>query len=683
MLQHTKNIQRLSLASSILSWAGLMVVDLILIFSKVNEIEYGGLETTSKLLLNLWFISLFVYYQYQVNRAENINFIDLLWRVFATGLIATLVAFSIRFLFYVLSNHDFVKNILTINFFYHINLGVISAFLISTFVVYKRLILYQKARNLYRIWQVFQYSLLVAVFLNFIALPVLSTPYLITLAVLILLGLFLSANLKWVAYLNFKQKWKSILLLLLIIIYVYYFFIYLFTASEGGVLQTNLYENIFITALFAFIVLYTLFSLLVILFNLPTSSVFEQKLEDVLNFQRLSQSVQAGETEEQVFDILMNSSISAVLADAAWIEASMDDKPFLIKHQIKGETIKKVQKFIEESKSRNILERGLSRKFGYSKFSASIKHEKYKSALVVPIIVKDEIIGRMVLLKDIKEGFNKEMLEIVNTFANQASISVENTRLLTDALENERYKEELKIAKRVQMALLPDKLVENDSFEMVGFTKAAAEIGGDYYDTYEIDKYTTAIVIGDVSGKGTSAAFHMSQMKGIFQSLGQLNLSPDEFLNRANTALSKCLEKTSFITLTYYIVDTKNQSVVFSRAGHCPTLYYNRNKKEATYFKNKGLGLGIIRNSEYNKYVEVNNFNYSSGDIMLLYTDGIVEAQNEKKEEFGYERLQSLLLTYNELNLDDLQNKIIEKLYEFCESTILNDDYTIVLVRFK
>ena len=177
MLQHKKNIERLSLFSAILTWAGLMVVDLILIFSKINEIEYGGLESVSMLLLNLWFISLFVYYQFQVNRAENINFIDLLWRVFATGLIATLVAFSIRFLFYLLSNHEFVKNVLTINFFYHINLGVISAFLVSTFVVYKRLILYQKARNLYRIWQVFQYAILGSIFLNFFSFPVLSTPY--------------------------------------------------------------------------------------------------------------------------------------------------------------------------------------------------------------------------------------------------------------------------------------------------------------------------------------------------------------------------------------------------------------------------------------------------------------------------------------------------------------------------
>jgi serine phosphatase RsbU (regulator of sigma subunit) len=493
----------------------------------------------------------------------------------------------------------------------------------------------------------------------------------------------LSVNLKWVAYLNFKQKWKSILLLVLVLIYVYYFFQYFVSVSDEAVLQTNLIKNIFVTSLFAFIFLYTLFSLLVILFNLPTSSVFEQKLEDVLNFQRLSQSVQAGETEDQVFDILLNSSVSAVLAEASWVEASSEDKQYLLKYNITEKVIDEVKNEIGKSKSRNILERGLSRKHGSSKFSATIKHEKYKSALVVPLIVKDEIIGKLVLLKDIREGFNKEMLEIVTTFANQVSISVENIRLLTEALENERYKEELEIAKRVQTALLPDKLVENDKYEIVGFTKAATEIGGDYYDTYEIDQNRTAIVIGDVSGKGTSAAFHMSQMKGIFQSLAQLCLAPDEFLTKANTALSSCLEKTSFITLTYYVLDTQRKTVVFSRAGHCPTLYFDQKNSHAYYFKNKGLGLGILRNSEYKNYVEVNDFNYSSGDIMLLYTDGIVEAQNSNKEDFGYDRLKSLLITHNDLKLHELQDKIIDELYKFCGSTTLDDDYSIVLVRFK
>jgi serine phosphatase RsbU (regulator of sigma subunit) len=93
--------------------------------------------------------------------------------------------------------------------------------------------------------------------------------------------------------------------------------------------------------------------------------------------------------------------------------------------------------------------------------------------------------------------------------------------------------------------------------------------------------------------------------------------------------------------------------------------------------------LGILRNSEYCNYVEVNEFQYSSGDIMLLYTDGIVEAQNKEKEDFGYDRLKDLLHTHHDLDLHELRERIIDELYDFCGSNTLDDDYTIVLVRFK
>ena len=135
----------------------------------------------------------------------------------------------------------------------------------------------------------------------------------------------------------------------------------------------------------------------------------------------------------------------------------------------------------------------------------------------MPITLQNEMAGFMYLLNEVSDGFNGEMINIINTFASQASVSVENVRLMSQAIENERYKEELNIAKSVQRALLPEKLDHNESFEIHAFTEAAAEVGGDYYDTFKLGEDRFVIVIGDVSGKGTSAAFHMSQMKGIFE----------------------------------------------------------------------------------------------------------------------------------------------------------------------
>src|SRR5690554_5402058 len=213
------------------------------------------------------------------------------------------------------------------------------------------------------------------------------------------------------------------------------------------------------------------------------------------------------------------------------------------------------------------------------------------------------------------------MFEIISTFIVQESISVENHRLLNEAIKNERYKEELEIAQRVQRSLLPSKLHHNQCFDIAGFSEAADEVGGDYYETFQFDKNNFALIIGDVSGKGTSAAFNMSQMKGIFHSLVQLKLSPSEFLIKANSALSHCLERNHFITTTYYLIDTSRNRVVYSRAGHCPTLYYDSKKEESIYLKIKGMGLGILRSDQFKEYLGEKELQYQAGDVMLLYTD--------------------------------------------------------------
>ena len=161
--------------------------------------------------------------------------------------------------------------------------------------------------------------------------------------------------------------------------------------------------------------------------------------------------------------------------------------------------------------------------------------------------------------------------------------------------------------------------------------KQPDEVGGDYYDVYHMDEKRTSLIIGDVSGKGTSAAFHMAQMKGVFQSLVQLDLDPKEFLVHANNALSRCLESTSFITVSFFVIDANEKKVNFARAGHCPSLYYRAETGKTEYFKNRGLGLGILRNFNFHKYVQVNEFSYQAGDVLVLYTDGITEAHKRPR----------------------------------------------------
>ena len=680
-----KSIVRLSVAFGIISWLSLLGVDFIFLFASINNIDPAIPAYIPKLILNGFFLILFLFYKFSIGKAESVNFVDLLWRVFVVGLLTALVSLSIRFFFFMLADNKLTQNPLLIEFFYHINIGLVATFLLSTFIVWKRLILYQKSKYLNRVWQVFEYAILASILFNLLDYALFDPLFNTVLFILMALGMILSVNLKWIAYLNVRQKWKSILLLLFTIIYLSYFFTTLLTYSLSYQLIHDMMNNVFILALFAFIFLYGFFSLLVILFNLPTSSVFEQKLEEVINFQRLSQSGQTDRREENVYEILLESAISAVMADAAWLEIKdrHGNVNGLLTKNIKEEEVEALKKTRKSEKVKKALNTVLDKKFSPGKVSTSLNGSIFKSSLTFPLVVQKEEIGTLVLLKEVEDGFNKEMVDIINTFGNQACISIENSRLVSEALDNERYKEELKIAKRVQSSLLPKKTLLDPSFDLTAFSEAADEVGGDYYDIYKINDDKIALIIGDVSGKGTSAAFNMSQMKGVFHSLVQMDLSPKNFLVHANNALSSCLEKTSFITISYFILDSKNKSIEFARAGHCPTLYYSTKEQKAIYFQNKGLGLGILRNASYYKYVAVDSINFSPGDILMLYTDGIIEAKNSKNEEYGYDRLQTLLDQHKDKNPREIETVLINSLYEFCGEQALDDDYTAVIIKFK
>jgi phosphoserine phosphatase RsbU/P len=679
------NIGKVSVLMAVLIWLSLLFIDITRVFGVLNQVETPIAIEISLFLQIIFFVFVYLFYNYSITHHQSNNFIDLIWRGASTGLLATAVSLFIYLFYMMMGESRLASDPLLINFFYHVNFAFVSLFLISCTLLWKHLILYQKSKRIVKQWQAFEVLLLISMFFNFFNKNTLDYSFLFGLLFLSFYAISLSVNLKWIPYLTFKEKWKSLLFLFIIILSTVYLFFQLLSYSESNFIIVNLTDNLFLLSLITFVFVYSLFSFLVTLFNLPTSSVFEQKLIEAINFQRLSQSIKPGESENEVLDILVESCMSAAYVDACWLELKKEGNSTVIIHQ----------KFIEEPERINVqhlisqqlsnLEVNRKRGDQHANFyNGKLNHELYRSLMVLPLEVNKEVFGKLFLLKEVKEGFNKEMVNILQTFVGQACISVENYRLLNEALQNERYKEELKIAQRVQRSLLPSVLHHDQSFEICGISEAADEVGGDYYETQPLDEHRFAIIIGDVSGKGTSAAFNMSQMKGIFHTLVQLNPSPSEFLIKANMALSKCLEKNHFITTTFYILDTLNKRINYSRAGHCPTLYYHAKDSNCEYLSIEGMGLGILRSKLYEKYVHENTIHYQPGDIMVMFTDGIVEAKNEKGVEYGYERLKTVLKENTQLSVDNLQQQIIESVYGFIgHSKIPDDDYSLLIIRFN
>lgn len=673
---------RLSLLAGLLSWLLFTYFDLYLIFIEQYELNVHLSRILPQVFLSAYIISVLFYYRYIITKADSVNFLDLLWRVFITGLVTTLGSLLIRLFFYVFENSSISENPITINLLYDILVGLVIVYLISTFVVWKRLILYQKSKNLIQLWSIFEYSLLASLAFDLFGNSFLTANFNVALIFLSGFALILSFNLKWIAYLNFKQKWKSILFILLSGIYIYHFLLNLITFSQQGVLVIDLLDRVYIVALFVFIFLYAGISVLVTLFNLPTSSVFERKLQEAIDFQKLSQSIPSGQSAEQTYDILLESSMSAVFADAAWLEIK-EETPVLITHGIDENTVADIRSSTQQEFIRNILEYQFNGKYSSSKVIGVLSHPEFKSIIALPILVQNRQLGVLVLLQEVGEAFNREMVEIITTFVNQASISLENFMLIRQAIENERYKEQLNIAKNVQKSLLPSQLRHNQTFEIVAYSMAADEVGGDYYDILEPTPGIFNLIIGDVSGKGTSAAFNMAQMRGIFHSLAQEANSPSHFIKQANSAMARCLEKSSFITAFYFQINTLEKNMRYVRAGHCPALFYQASQKKACFLESDGLGLGIVRNSEYSQYVVESIVTYQPGDILLLYTDGITEAKNLKNEQYGSEGLKTSLMKHIDKPIELLKEGLIEDLKTFLGGNKLDDDYTLTVVGFK
>ena len=672
---------------AVLSWLALLLVNLIRVFGEINQMEGLIGKEITWILEILFFIWLYIFFNDAIKKNQHRSFIHFIWRAASTGLMATGTSFLIIFFYFLLGDSRLSEDPLLKNFFYHVNFAVVSIFLISTTLSWKHLILYQKSKAIVQQWQAYEVILLISMFFVLISQASFNYGFMFGLIFLIIYGAILSINLKWIPYLTFAEKWKSILFLVVIIACTVYLFFRLVSYTQQNIHFINLSENLFLLGLFVFVLLYAVFSSLVTLFNLPTSSVFEQKLTEAISFQKLSQSIKPGENEEQVLDILMDSCMSAAYVDAAWLElyASEPEQTSQIK----------LQKFISNRERQEVM--GLLKKTApFSTYLngqsndrkeylyGQIPHEVYKSVLVLSVSANKKVLGDLFLLKEVKDGFNKEMINIISTFAGQTSISIENHRLLNEAIKNERYREELEIAQRVQRSLLPSELHHNECFEIDGFSAAADEVGGDYYETFRFDKENFALIIGDVSGKGTSAAFNMSQMKGVFHSLVQLNLPPKDFLSKANNALSRCLEKNNFITTTYYTINTLTKEIHFARAGHCPTLYYSSGKDTSRFLNIKGMGLGIVRNDGYENYLEEGFLKYQAGDVMVMYTDGIVEAKNKDNQEFGYDKLRLLLDRFKTFSAMEIKSKIVEEVYDFVgRETLPDDDYSILVIKFK
>jgi sigma-B regulation protein RsbU (phosphoserine phosphatase) len=254
--------------------------------------------------------------------------------------------------------------------------------------------------------------------------------------------------------------------------------------------------------------------------------------------------------------------------------------------------------------------------------------------------------------------------------------------LLKQSAEKERLEEELRVARSIQMSLLPKDAVRIPGMTVAAVCLPAAEVGGDYYDFIPLGDERLAVLIADVSGKGTSAALYMAELKGLVLSLSRIHDSPRSLLVEANRILGANMDSRSFITMSYAIFDMGKRTMTYARAGHSPILQVSTSGQGARSLAPDGLGLGLDRGDhQFEQILRQESLALQSGDLFLFFTDGLSEAMNSRSELYGESRLRTLLEVHRQLPLENLVERIVDEIVTFAEGMGQHDDMTMVLLR--
>lgn len=494
---------------------------------------------------------------------------------------------------------------------------------------------------------------------------------------------FNSFRMAWIAFLNKVEKQRLILYSILLVV--------LFGLLTDSILETSSATesmkefSLALKYYLMFGVLYGLifFSILFFtaLFHLPTAEAIDRKTKEFTSFQYLSKLI------NQVLDF---KELSVTITELA-TQISGSEAAWLLMHN--DQTLTPVAPknigFIEADKFRKELEDA-----GWKKENIEIKYlslaanltetkagERFQHAVTVPLRSHNNVNATLVILKKGTFGFDQEDRSAIETFSDYASIALENSRLLQESIEKERLEKELDVAREMQRRLIPAEIPKVTGLDISAVFIPAFEVGGDYYDFFEMDSSRFGFVVGDVSGKGISAAFIMAELRGVFESLSRLINDPREILINANDILRKSLGSSSFVTVAFGIYDRTLSKVFLVRAGHTPIIYANGNGVED--LRPAGIGLGLNYSQIFTNSLETIELNLKDEDVLVVFTDGITEAKNSKMEDFGLPRLKEIISSTRYESAQEITNKIIHDVTVYSESSPQHDDITLLILKVK
>ncbi|MBE0576064.1 MAG: SpoIIE family protein phosphatase [Desulfuromonadales bacterium] len=310
-----------------------------------------------------------------------------------------------------------------------------------------------------------------------------------------------------------------------------------------------------------------------------------------------------------------------------------------------------------------------------------IHREKILSFAHAPISIEGQPIGVLSAFSRTAKGiFTKEFVELFTSLAGMVGVAWRNAQQTEHLIRAREQQRELAIAKDIQLSLLPTSTPEVPGVALGGICIPAQEVGGDYYDYLHHEDGRLDLVIADVSGHNVGAALLMAETRTLIRSRkGHLN-NPQEIIRELNQFFYEDLTRAElFITLFYLQFCPETRQITFASAGHSPTLLWQSKLKKCIRLDPEGLIIGVKEDFPY----EQESLKLVDGDVLLLYTDGVIEAENDMNELFGEDRLVLLLEEHNKLPPQDMIDHIIEQVRLFSGHRSFKDDVSLIVMQVK
>jgi len=308
------------------------------------------------------------------------------------------------------------------------------------------------------------------------------------------------------------------------------------------------------------------------------------------------------------------------------------------------------------------------------------------STFIVPLRKLADEIARLSMSGQIRELRldirNPEISKIGQAF----NEIMRNLRITQGQLTDQtRLRRELQLAQEIQNALLPKEVPRLEGFEIDASYRAALEVGGDYYDFFEVDENSIGIVVADVSGKGIGSSMVMTMIRTTMRLEARGNKRASDVLIKVNQAAMGDIRKGMYVTMFYVILDNKKRMVNYASAGHNPMILYRDSTKSISFLNPRGIAVGIDLGDpdEFRKRITSERLKLKKGDLLFLYTDGITEAMNEKREQFGEKRLIEFIKKYHHLPASDFKNRLNQEIAEFTKGYPQTDDITFIVIKLE